>query len=279
MKLQYWGTAAAEGIPALFCHCDACKTARERGGKHIRTRSQAVVDDTLLLDFPADTYCHSLQYGTDMAHFTHLLVTHTHSDHLYAQDFGMRRDGFAHIGDTPPLTVYGSHGTVEYACKNGDAHGDSVGGTVLFSEIKPFTHYEIGGYDVVALPAQHDPNSFPFVYWIGKDGKGLFYCNDTGPLFDEVWEYLQKEKLPMHFVSCDCTDGARPVMSYDSHMNLNRNIDLRNKLTEIGCANDKTIFCCNHFSHNGGSVSYDEFSRIAAEKGFLTAYDGMTVEF
>ena len=38
MKIAYLGTSAAEGIPALFCHCDVCKYARKYKGKNIRTR-------------------------------------------------------------------------------------------------------------------------------------------------------------------------------------------------------------------------------------------------
>lgn len=48
MKIKYLGTAAAEGIPALFCRCDICKEARKRGGREIRTRSQAIIDEKLL---------------------------------------------------------------------------------------------------------------------------------------------------------------------------------------------------------------------------------------
>ena len=56
MKFRFLGTAAAEGIPALFCECAVCKEAREKGGRHIRTRSQALIDDDLLIDFNADSY-------------------------------------------------------------------------------------------------------------------------------------------------------------------------------------------------------------------------------
>ena len=42
MKLQYLGTAAAEGWPALFCTCDNCARARAAGGKNIRTRRKAL---------------------------------------------------------------------------------------------------------------------------------------------------------------------------------------------------------------------------------------------
>lgn len=55
MKIQFLGTAAYEGIPAMFCQCEQCNTARKRGGKNLRTRSQALIDGKLLIDFPADT--------------------------------------------------------------------------------------------------------------------------------------------------------------------------------------------------------------------------------
>ncbi len=52
MKLTYLGTAAAEGWPAVFCNCPCCRQARVLGGKDIRTRSQALVNEDLLLDLP-----------------------------------------------------------------------------------------------------------------------------------------------------------------------------------------------------------------------------------
>ena len=75
MKLTYLGTAAAEGFPALFCNCPYCEEARRLGGKNIRTRSQSLINDDLLIDFPADTYHHLLLQGMrgDMKIFIHLL--------------------------------------------------------------------------------------------------------------------------------------------------------------------------------------------------------------
>ena len=52
MKIRYLGTAAAEGWPALFCSCPICTKARAQGGKNLRTRTQAILDGELLLDFP-----------------------------------------------------------------------------------------------------------------------------------------------------------------------------------------------------------------------------------
>ena len=49
MKIKYLGTAAAEAFPAIFCNCKYCEEARELGGKNIRTRSQSLVNDDLLI--------------------------------------------------------------------------------------------------------------------------------------------------------------------------------------------------------------------------------------
>ena len=60
MKFRYLGTAAAEGWPAVFCNCDHCHRAKKAGGRNIRTRSQALINDDLLIDFPSDSYHHAL---------------------------------------------------------------------------------------------------------------------------------------------------------------------------------------------------------------------------
>ena len=76
MKIKFLGTAAAEGWPAVFCNCENCKKAASLGGKNIRTRSQILVNDDLLIDLPPDTYLHKLAHGLDLSKVSVLLVTH-----------------------------------------------------------------------------------------------------------------------------------------------------------------------------------------------------------
>src|SRR5690348_6984346 len=82
MKIQLLGTSAAEGWPGLFCDCKACQDARRLGGKNIRTRSSALIDGILKLDFPPDTYQHVLQRGLDLRKVEFLFFTHGHDDHF-----------------------------------------------------------------------------------------------------------------------------------------------------------------------------------------------------
>lgn len=55
MKKQFLGIAAYEGIPAMFCNCENCRTSMEKGGKNMRSCSQAIINDDLLLDFPSES--------------------------------------------------------------------------------------------------------------------------------------------------------------------------------------------------------------------------------
>ena len=282
MKIQYLGTAAAEGIPAIFCKCESCTQARKRGGKNIRTRSQALIDGKLLIDFPADTYYHSLLYGFDLADIRHILITHTHSDHLYPNDIGMRIPGFSSLGrsEEEMLNFYGSAGAMKrinsYMSQLEFKHDDFIG----LHPLTPYAENKVGDYTVIPLEAVHDVTSHPFIYIIiAPDGKSLLYANDTNYFADKVWEYLEKTDIKFDFVSLDCTDANIENRTYIGHMNLNENINVKNRLTELCRADEKTIFCSNHFSHNGTDVLYEDFSELAKAQGFLTSVDGMTVEF
>lgn len=97
VKLLFMGTAAAEGIPALFCTCPVCERARRAGGRELRTRSGALIDGVLKLDFGPDSYVHMLQNGIAYANVHSILITHTHSDHLALSELEYRRPGFSYL--------------------------------------------------------------------------------------------------------------------------------------------------------------------------------------
>lgn len=273
MKFQYLGTAAAEGIPALFCECETCRRSRAAGGRALRTRSQVIIDDTLLIDFPADTYAHMLQNGLSLLHVTDCLITHTHSDHLYTKDIDMLAPGFSHADAEYQLRFYGSD-------KAGAAIRPHLAGVLTdrnistFTEVQPFTPFSVGKYTVTALPAIHDQGAGPLFYMITDGDKTVLYAHDTHYFADEVWAYWEKEAPRFDLVSLDCTNACLPL-KYVGHMGLTENIRVRNRMLESGLADNDTRFVCNHFSHNGTHVYYDDFVPLAAREGFLVSYDGM----
>lgn len=270
MVIKYLGTAAAEGIPALFCDCDVCRKARLLGGKDVRTRSQAIIDGKLLLDFPCDTFMHLIKNDLDLCDVSACLITHVHDDHFYPRDMSYIRRGFSHPPKGYVFTVYGSEDILD-GTKQYEEESD---GMLKFVAVKPFVPFDLLGFAVTPLKALHGTSN-PYIYIIEKDGKTLLYAHDTGIFPDETWDYLRGKRLDM--ISLDCTEGAKETLSYDAHMCLGFASECRDRLASESVIDSGTVCVLNHFSHNGKDVLYDDFSKLARARGFLTSYDGFEI--
>lgn len=272
MKFKYLGTAAAEGWPAMFCSCDACSRAKTAAGRNVRTRSQAIVDDCLLIDFPADTYLHVLYHGLDLTRVNHCLITHDHTDHYHPEDFDMRRVGFAYLPEENALTVYGPKPAGKKLRDCVDMETREKEGRLHFQELIPYQTVEMAGYQVTPLKADHAPHCEPVFYLITDNTKSILYANDTGWFPDESWAWLDTHNPHLDFVSLDCTCILQPCRH--NHMDLQTCREVKARLLAMGCADEKTRFILHHFSHNG-QVIYDDLVPLASESGFDVSYDGM----
>ncbi len=275
MKFKYLGTGAAEGVPALFCACEVCERSRTAGGRNLRTRSQAIIDDRILLDFPPDTYAHVLMQGLDLLPVRSCLITHGHADHLYAVDFEMRKNGFAHFpeGNPPLMTVFASKKSgkgIAAVLKEKAVPNDNV----RLQTVEPFEPFAVERYQVVAYKADHAKDLDPLFYSVSDGEKTVLYANDTGYFPEATWRYMKKSGLRFDFVSLDCTGS---LVGYRSnHMSVVTCKEVRERLIKIGCADANTQFCLHHFSHNG-LASYDDLFREVENEGFLVSYDGMEI--
>lgn len=275
MKINYFGTAAAEGVPALFCKCRVCTEARKRGGRDIRTRTQVLIDDQLLIDFPGDSYFHFIQYNFDLADIEHLIVSHGHADHFYPEDLAMRMTGYSNGLDNR-LTVYGNERVERFYERAMELEGFRDGERLSFSRVRPFESFKAGNYNVTPLLADHDKKEECLFYQLESGGKNLLYAHDTGNFLEQNWAFWEKTKPIFNFVSLDCTH--QNVRVNGNHMSLYDNIEIKERMLSLGIANEATIFVVSHFSHNGGML-YDEMADWAKEHGFMTAYDGLEVSF
>src|SRR3990167_505768 len=78
MKIKFLGTSAGWPLPRLGCKCEICSSADP---KDKRTRTQILIDDTVLLDAGPDTYNHLIPL--DVAHqLKAVLISHAHPDHI-----------------------------------------------------------------------------------------------------------------------------------------------------------------------------------------------------
>lgn len=269
MKLTYLGTAAAEGFPAVFCNCSFCRKARALGGKNIRTRSQAIIDDNLLIDLPADTYHHFLTNNIEGDKIEALLITHSHGDHLYPKELSMRHGAYAHDMRAKTLDIFCGEGAYSRLAANLPAN-------LSISKIAPYEEKEIAGNKITALPARHAPGDGALFYIIERD-KRLLYAHDTGYFYEEIFEFLAKREMFFDLVSLDCTNVDIPVSDEGHHMGIDNIERLCARLWEIGAIDHRTTVVINHFSHNANPLQHVLEERVA-DKGWLVSYDGMSID-
>ena len=251
----------------MFCGCENCAKARALGGRNIRTRSQAIIDDTLLIDFPSDTFHHILNNDIDMFGISACLITHTHPDHMYPMD--MRPD--KNYGKA--LNVYGSGDVADKISVIPEQYHKYIN----FSEVVPFVPFIVeGGYTVTALKANHKTEN-PYVYAISGNGKNILYLHDSGVLPDESWDYIKNTGISFDLISLDCHWGDEADKTVGGHGCLGVAEKLRERFIAEKIANSETVFVLNHFSHKGKNSVYDDFSEIAEGKGFVVSYDSMEV--
>ncbi|MBR6187050.1 MAG: hypothetical protein IKQ41_12430 [Clostridia bacterium] len=290
MNIQFLGTAAAEGVPAVFCRCEMCEYARKAGGREIRTRAGAIIDGRLKLDFGPDSYHHMLTHGLRFADVHSVLVTHSHSDHFSPLELEFRSPVYSDIReDEPPMTIYGNEavGALAEPYLRAGRH------RLAFRKMTPFEPVEIEGYRVTALEAVHctggNEKRYPvefmgrtlyrtedaLFYLVEKGASSILYAHDTCEFSRPDMEFLAGKKLGL--ISLDCTGGSRHSFDYThwaGHMSADGCLRMRDKLLRIGAADGHTVFVASHFSHNGCAP----FETLrAALPGFVIACDGMQI--
>jgi phosphoribosyl 1,2-cyclic phosphate phosphodiesterase len=269
MKVTLLGTSGAEGWPGLFCRCDACGKARHLGGKNIRTRSSALIDDVFKIDFPPDTLHHVIQFNLDLRCMTSLLFTHAHDDHFSAPELQYLSDYFVTTPIQEPLPIYGPPEVI-IRLENGL---DLSRVPVTLHTLAPWQPVMIGDYRVTPIMAQHDPTQTCFNYLIeDSEGVTLLYASDTGWYEEPTWQFLRHCKL--HGIVAECSKG--PIEGgYMAHLCIPEVRRMRQKLIDMGSFDPSGPMVTTHFSHLGG-LMHAELEAILSLDGIQTGFDGMT---
>lgn len=276
MKLTFLGTAAAEGVPAVFCNCPTCKRAKARGGKEIRTRSQILIDDDLLFDFPMDTYMHMLRYKLDLSKVKYVLITHAHMDHCYPQEFCMRGNPFARELSEEKVEVFCDE-TVRTMFLNDTAREirPEIAEAITVTTVKPYDVVTRDNTVITTAPAAHTVGEDCLVYCVRRGEKTVAMLNDTGVLDIEVYKRLADMGVKLDGATFDCTYGAKRH-GPGRHMGLYDIVDQIELMKKAGLFNDKAFAVATHFSHNT-DLDFEGMQKAAKPFGIIVAYDGMTL--
>ena len=154
MKLFFLGTASAEGYPAPFCECINCRKARKEGGKSLRLRSSLMIDNELLVDFGPDLLSYTLKYDIHFSLIKILLITHSHYDHLFLDNFNYLLPDTGTILTKPPdLKIICSRDVYKKIKNHSEKYAQNTSRKIqVIKEFETtFSHH----FKITALPAAH----------------------------------------------------------------------------------------------------------------------------
>jgi phosphoribosyl 1,2-cyclic phosphate phosphodiesterase len=283
MIITFLGTSAANAYPEAFCRCKNCEQARMLGGKSIRKRSAALVNDDLLIDLGPDIMTASNIHNCSLSRVTYCLQTHAHADHLDTSHFLSRSPGYGVVG-APRLHFYASPGTLRQAahllerdCAPASFLDPEVGEQLNLEvlSINPLQSIKMGSYLITAFSANHDPYVESLLYAVQANGRTFFYGTDTAALPEETWQAFHKNKLQFDLIILDHTYG--PDEPGSDHLSAHQFIEHVTRLREEGLLTPNARAFATHIAHQGNPV-HPQLAEFARQNSYEIAYDGLVLE-
>ena len=282
MNLTFLGTAAANAYPEAFCSCDNCEQARKLGGRNLRKRSAALINDDLLIDLGPDIMTAAATHNRPLTKVRYCLQTHAHADHLDTSHFLSRSPGYGVVG-APRLQFYASAGTLRVAaqllardCEPHSFFDPEISERLNLEihQIKALQQFTMGQYRVTAFTANHDSYVESLLYAIESKGRTIFYGTDTDTLPEETWQGFHQHKLCFDVVILDHTYG--PDKSGEGHLSAKKFIEHVARMREEKLLKESARVLATHISHDANPV-HEDLVEFATKHGYEVAYDGMSL--
>lgn len=256
MKVKFLGTSAGWPLPRLGCNCKICSSKDPRD---TRTRTQLLIDDSVLVDSGPETYNHLLPLN--VAHkLKAVLISHAHPDHVLG------------LWDLPHI-----YGREENRIDKINLYVtqpvlNDIKST-FFSQFQPIKvlvqrpnlPFNVGNAKVTYFPVIHGKTAaFGIKY---KDGKFLAYIPD----FNRILPSSQKVIRDCHLLIIDGSSLGKIGQS-PTHISINDGIQIAKKLKA-----KNTYFV--HIGHKTGTHQFlENYLRQNAGPNFHIACDGQEIQ-
>ena len=287
MQIQFLGTGAAEGVPAAYCRCPVCQGVRERGGIEVRSRASIRIDSEYQIDIPPDNYLQMMRLGTDMFDVRHLMISHTHGDHLSLTAISDKAMSLEMNGD--PLIVYISKPGLEYASKFieggplSEQYDSQHKAMIDIRILDYFTTVPVGDMQADIVAGNHKgfgENEKSINYLLtAEDGSSVLYALDTGYYTDESFEYLEGKRTDSLVLDCTFAGRTDRAEFPFGHLDLMSFIRMLEKMTSIGFIDSTTKVFASHLNSHQGLTHWEIQERFDASPFEVTvAHDGLIAE-
>lgn len=250
MKIKFLGTSAGWPLPRLGCKCELCTSGDP---KDTRTRTQILVNNSILLDAGPDTYRH--MRTIDPPKIKAILVSHAHLDHIIGfWDLTHIYNGYK------PIDIFVTMPVLNEIRKFISIHGQNL----KINIVKPNQPFLIDNIKIEYFPVIHGKT--PAFGIKLKESKIFIYITD----FKKI---LPSQEKTIKYAYCWAIDGSTlgKTGQGPGHISIQDGINLAQKykikntyFVHIGHKTGTHQYLENHLKQNAGPNSH-------------IAYDGLEI--
>lgn len=288
VEIVFLGTGASEAIPCPFCRCDYCSQARRSGGKDIRTRSSLRLGPQHQIDFAPDAVWQLANNNLDVFDLEHLLITHTHEDHLALGEL-MTRECAVPPPDRPVYLYMNKRAaawvrSAVSALRPGMSEQMWVRLGMLYSIVETdyYQPFLAGQLQVTPIKANHrafGPDEDAQNYLIRlPDNQILLYAVDTGWYGDETWDFLSQYSVDILIM--EATFGGRTDRGLHpgGHLDAASYLLMVEKMSALGVIDHATRLYATHINHKH-TLLHDDLQQYfdRSDHPITVAWDGLKI--
>ncbi len=278
MKIKILGSGAWEGIPAPFCKCKVCESAKELNSKDNRTRPQILVETKegqFLIEISPDIRMQSTKFN--LPNINNFLISHRHFDHMYGL---LELHAWSEFIMKGKIKLYCSQKTKEWLDQN-FAH---IPKEVIV--VKPFEKFNLFGVKITPIPLYHMyqqdkdtkeedlNNTFGFV--LEENGKKVAYLSDYYKVPNKSLEIIKNSDVVIadglylfEEIFPDKPEQNNLKISDPNHLHGKQILDFAGELNA-----KKVVF---HSISHLTEKTHEELQRLLPKNMFVS-YDGMELK-
>lgn len=252
-RLLFLGTCAADFSPKLKTDFKDCFD------KDARRASCALLDGHILIDAGPHLLDSMRIAGIESEAITDIVITHLHSDHFCPENI-------AEI-------ALARHQKLRLHLRF-DAKIPEIPNVEIF-RMNNFEKYNIGGFEVTGLPANHDQNASPRWLLFEKEGKKMLYATDGGWICNDTYYHLRNSRLDLLIMDCTCgeKEGEYRIGEHNTIPMIRLMLP---SFKTFGVITETTKTVVTHLAPSLHKP-HDEIQKLFQKDNITVAFDGMKI--
>lgn len=239
------------------------------GEPGVRGSAGTLIDGHILIDCGTTGSANLERAGVAPGAITDLVITHSHGDHFNVDEIRKVIEGRSK--ELPPLAVWADPRCLAaLERKSPGPHAKHI--------LAPGVSFVVGRCHVTALPANHlvaEPER-ALHYLFETPCGNLLYALDGAWMLKPARQLIGKRRLDM--IVWDATMSKTGDYRIFEHNDLAMIGLMMESFRTTGAADDKTVCVLDHMARTLWPADLRESERLAAERGWILAADGMALE-